>query len=157
MQGKGEPGAKDGRPQDRLRTTTTGADMGGRKIGMVTLLLLALVPVTAACGADGATDGQGHSGDPHITGAVSSITSTDRPGEGIAGFLVTGTGDYDKAAVRVTAETEWFGDEDGVVRPMKAPSWPGELEGVHVQVRFSGPVAESYPVQATADWVIVEQ
>jgi hypothetical protein len=115
-------------------------------------VLVALAPLLlVACGdeAPAAPDG-----DPSITGIV---TAAD-PGAdvGVVGSfrIDDGTGEYDAAMVRVSDETAWYRAAGGATEPVDAPA-PDALVGRRVAVRFSGPVAESYPVQAVAGWVVV--
>lgn len=116
-------------------------------------LLLAASFLLAACGGGQAA---APSGSPSITGIVTSSTAGD-DGSAVASFLVTqGTGDYDKAHVNVVAETAWYRTNGGKVEPIETPV-ADALLGKRVQVRFAGAVAESYPVQATAEWVIVQE
>lgn len=119
---------------------------------VVAATLLASVSFAAACG-----DGQrsAPSGAPSITGIVAKASPVDEATPGVGWFLIDqGSGGYDKASVTVTDETAWYRrDGDGVVTIDR----PGatELTGKTVEVRFTGAVAESYPVQATAGWVVV--
>ena len=70
-------------------------------------------------------------------------------------FLIDqGSGDYDKASVAVTDDTGWYrrsGEGYEAIDRRRRTSSTGKT----VEVQFTGPVAESYPVQATAGWVIV--
>lgn len=85
--------------------------------------------------------------EPDIRGVVESVNQADGVG---STFLVSGTGAYDKASVSVDAETriltpdgDAFTESDSV-----------EV-GDNVEVWFTGAVAESYPVQAKAETVVV--
>ena len=89
---------------------------------------------------------------PSIRGTIMSITLPETgPGGNI---LVEGSKEsdtqYDKASITLTGDTDIF-DADG------APGLSiGDLsEGMRVEAWFSGPVAESYPVQAQAEAVRV--
>ena len=94
------------------------------------------------------------SGDPSITGAVASATPVDG-GDAVGSFLIDqGSGDYDKASVAVTDDTGWYRRSGEGYEAIDTPT-ADELTGRTVEVQFTGPVAESYPVQATAGWVIV--
>jgi hypothetical protein len=91
--------------------------------------------------------------DPSIRGMI--VTKEDAPGEGdiLGTLLVYGdedTGlDYDTAYVRITSETLVRG-VDG------APAdWDSLAVADVIEVWFTGPVAESYPVQATAGLISV--
>jgi hypothetical protein len=137
----------------------TGARSGRRgpaALAVLVACLLVLGLLAAAC--TDPNDGQAAAptGEPSITGTVTStagVTNRDIVGS----FLVEdGKGDYDKASVTVTVRTGWFRpDPDGGYVAIARPMGP-ELANKTVAVKFTGPVAESYPVQATADWVIVE-
>jgi hypothetical protein len=124
---------------------------------LAALAMLAVLGAAVVGGCGGATAAQPASPSPpapspgaaDITGVVDDLT----PGgdAGAVTLLVVAdprvTGPYDRAAVRVTADTSVW-----------APAGEGRVElavddlaeGQRVVVRFSGPVAESYPVQATA-------
>lgn len=59
---------------------------------------------------------------------------------------------YDKAVIRVTTATKLFKQ----VGEQRKPATFADLkEGQTVAVRFVGPVAESYPVQASAGTVVI--
>lgn len=96
------------------------------------------------------------SGSPSIIGVVKTA-SAGSSGAAIGAFLVVqGVGDYDKASVAVTADTAWYRASGDKVEPIEAPV-ADALVGKRVEVRFTGPVRESYPVQATAAWVVVRE
>lgn len=108
------------------------------------IAIIALAVLLSGCG-NGSP-----SGDPSVTGAIRQI---DANSDG-ATILVVGGGTVDRASVRVTPSTRILvgaGPEttDGAVRDL--------VTGVTVRVWFTGPVAESYPVQATAGTVLVEK
>ena len=84
-----------------------------------------------------------------ITGNISDV----QPGSGdllaiirIEGEKIEGN-DYDKAVVKITSQTRiWEQTADGYI-----PATIADLKfGATVTAAFTGPVAESYPVQATA-------
>jgi hypothetical protein len=60
--------------------------------------------------------------------------------------------EYDKAVVRVTKKTTVEKLED---KERKAATFKDLMEGARVQATFVGPVAESYPVQATAGSILI--
>lgn len=107
-----------------------------------TSVLLAAALVFAACG-----DAPTPSGGPDITGVVWQVTDA---GDGAGSLYVVGlqggAGSYDRASVAVTADTAWRLADGGASRP----PLDRELVGRRVAVTFTGAVAESYPVQATA-------
>jgi len=111
--------------------------------------------LASACGDPADERPAAPTGAPSITGAVTSTADVTN-GAIVGSFLIEdGKGDYDKASVTVTVKTGWFRrDGDGYVA-IDRPAGQ-ELAGRTVAVQFTGPVAESYPVQATAGWVIVE-
>ncbi|HEY5386572.1 MAG TPA: hypothetical protein VIL79_01585, partial [Thermoleophilia bacterium] len=83
-----------------------------------------------------------------ITGRLSQFSAA---ADGTVSFLVVAgpsvPGGYDRAVVRSTAETA-IGAPQGAGRHTLVS---GDLhDGLRVAVRFAGPVAESYPVQAVA-------
>jgi PBP1b-binding outer membrane lipoprotein LpoB len=67
----------------------------------------------------------------------------------VEGALEPGTR-YDKATIRVGHETQIFLGRGG-----KRTSFSFIHSGDLVEVTFTGPVAESYPVQATADRIVI--
>ncbi len=94
------------------------------------------------------------SGEPSITGVVRTA-SAGADGEVVASFLVVeGVGDYDKSSVAATGDTAWYRSSGDKVESMDAPA-ANALIGERAEVQFAGPIAESYPVQATAGWVVV--
>jgi hypothetical protein len=56
---------------------------------------------------------------------------------------------YDKASIRIRSDTEMVGADGQSVQ------FADLAVGVSVEVGFTGPVAESYPVQASAAWLRV--
>jgi hypothetical protein len=124
---------------------------------LTALAVLAVLGAAVVGGCGGATTAQPASPSPSappsgaadITGVVSDLT----PGSDAqtASFLVVADPDVrssvDRAWVRVTGETTIWAPagEDRTELTIDDLA-----EGLRVAVRFSGPVAESYPVQATA-------
>jgi beta-N-acetylhexosaminidase len=90
-----------------------------------------------------------------VRGVVKRVTGLR--GKGLVGnLLVEGAKEkdtqYDKASVTLTSETKIYRWKDG----KKAEAKFGDVkEGCKVQCVFTGPVAESYPVQAKASEVII--
>jgi hypothetical protein len=118
----------------------------------VALVALSLVAVVA-CGGDGGDPGGGKTPPPaaaDITGRLSQLSFAGDLA-GTVSFLVvadpSASGAYDRAMVRTTADTFiWARQGEGRQRLDF-----GDLhDGLRVAVRFTGPVAESYPVQAVA-------
>ena len=119
----------------------------------VALVALSLVAV-GACGEDGGVLGGGGkappppSGAADITGRLSQLLAA---ADGAVSFLVVAdphvSGVYDRAVVHTTADTVVWAPAGEGRRSLVA----GDLhDGLRVAVRFTGPVAESYPVQAVA-------
>lgn len=152
---------------------------GGRPRRVTALVVLALTSWLAAgalaCGgADGgaatgpepeppapsiAADGSAAGTD--ITGRIAWAEPCDgSPTNGAAptlAFLVEdGRGAYgDKASVTATTETRWYETSGDELRELKGAPASTALVGRNAAVAFTGPVAESYPVQATAGWVVL--
>lgn len=125
-----------------------------RLVAVVVIVLLCAVIVGCTADAaaptavpiDGANDGPAD-----ITGTVSEWSFIQ--GEG--SMLVQGTdptGADFVARVRVTGQTQIIQQVNG---ELKASEITQLKDGETVQVRFDGPVAESFPVQATAGEVII--
>lgn len=89
---------------------------------------------------------------PSISGAVTGLVAGDgRPDSISVESSATGAGSgADKAFVSIPPNTEFFG-ADG--KPASLDSVAAIKVGTKVRVWFTGPVAESYPVQATAQAV----
>jgi len=115
------------------------------RVALLTLVLSAAALVVAACG-----DASVPPGGPDITGIVWQVTAA---GDGLGSLYVVGleggVGSYDRASVAVTADTAWRLVDGSASQP----SLDTELVGHRVAVTFTGAVAESYPVQATAGMV----
>ena len=115
------------------------------------LAALSLVAVAGACGGNGGDPGGGGTPPPaaaDITGRLKQLTAA---ADGTVSFLVVADpdvpGGYDRAMVRTTAATLVWAPEGEGRRRLVA----GDLrDGQRVAIRFTGPVAESYPVQAVA-------
>jgi hypothetical protein len=94
-----------------------------------------------------------------IRGAITKVNASDDDvkKKGILGtLLVEGTKErttnYDKASVKISNKTKIL-KQDGKER--KEAKFEDLKKGCKVQIDFTGPVAESYPVQATAGTVII--
>ncbi len=78
--------------------------------------------------------------------------------QGIGRLLIEGKAEkdtqHDKASVRVLATTKIYFWVDGKKKEAKADDLK---KGAIVQAVFKGPVAESYPVQATAGEILILQ
>jgi len=115
----------------------------------VALVALSLVAVVACGGGDpGGDKTPPPVGAADIAGRLSQLSLA---ADGTASFLVVAdpstSGAYDRAMVRTTADTVVGAPAGDGRRTLTA----GDLRaGLRVAVRFTGPVAESYPVQAVA-------
>lgn len=120
------------------------ASSSTRRAGTTLIGLLAVALIAAACGY---TPAPTPAGGPDITGIAWQVTDA---GDGSGALAIVGlqggAGSYDRASVAVTADTIWR-LPDGTTSP---PPLDRELVGRRVAVTFTGPVRESYPVQATA-------
>jgi hypothetical protein len=121
----------------------------------VLVALWAAVAVVAGCGgpAGGGTSSPTPSanGRADITGVVRELTRTGADDDGWPVLLVVGDSSaadsVDRASVRVTAGTTVWGPAGEGREELSAADL---AVGERVAVWFTGPVAESYPVQATA-------
>ena len=94
-----------------------------------------------------------------IRGMPASVSPADEDGKkaGVLGtVLMEGRKDkdtkYDKAMVKVTKATKIF---QQVGRELKPASFDDIKPGVKMEIQFQGPVAESFPVQATAGKIVI--
>jgi hypothetical protein len=94
-----------------------------------------------------------------IRGSLASAgqASEEEKKTGLLGnLLVEGTKDkdaeYDKAMVKVTKGTKIYRQIGGELREASFDDLKG---GVKVEIWFQGPVAESFPVQATAGKIVI--
>ncbi len=91
---------------------------------------------------------------PDIRGAITSITLGS--GDVIGSVRIEGTIDddtsYDKAIVRVEGDTKIF-RHDG--EQLIEATFADLAVGQTVEAWFTGPVAESYPVQAKASQIVI--
>ena len=109
----------------------------------------------AAC----ANLGGGTSAGVDIRGTVTAVNAADAQGRQVGrlgSILVEGAVEVDtkvdKASIAVTAQTRIWEQ----VGSSRSPAGFDALKvGQQVQARFAGPVAESYPVQATAAEVVI--
>ncbi|MDQ3799881.1 MAG: YobA family protein [Acidobacteriota bacterium] len=93
--------------------------------------------------------------DADITGRIVKINRAS-PGSANKDFLgsiyVEGSGNYDRANINIKTETRIFVLKNGKRR---AADFDNLQVNARVQAAFSGPVLESYPVQATAAEIVV--
>ncbi len=123
------------------------------------LAMAACLAAPACSSAPGEPDGPGLSASVPTDAAsiIGDITEVDRRNGGLR-ILVeqipTRSAGYPVAWISVSPGTDVVRRADGSVSRGSSQ----ELEvGMKVQVWFTGPVAESYPVQATAQTVVVER
>lgn len=94
---------------------------------------------------------------PHITGTIDSAEFLEEAdASGLLGrFLVRGDGttNYDQAWVEILRDTQISFDGESFAAPTLADLAPGQT----VAVIFSGPVRESYPVQAVAGQIVIRR
>jgi beta-N-acetylhexosaminidase len=126
---------------------------------MARLLICLAVTVVSLCGRHALADDKDRPEKADIRGKVSRITpaNDDVKKRGFVGnVLVEGvkeeTTNYDKAAILVTTKTTITKKTD---KEKKACKFEDIKKGAKVQVDFTGPVAESYPVQATAKSIVI--
>jgi len=94
--------------------------------------------------------------DASIRGIITSVT----PGaDGVVSVLIESAGpavfDYDKASVRVDRDTRVLRETD--VDAYARVSADDLVTGMTVDAWFTGAVAESYPVQATAATIVIRE
>ena len=94
-----------------------------------------------------------------IRGMPASVSPADEEGKkaGVLGqILIEGRKDkdteYEKAIVKVTRGTRIYRQ---VGRDLKEASFDDLKPGVRMEITFQGPVAESFPVQATAGKIVI--
>lgn len=92
-------------------------------------------------------------GEPSIRGVITTIT----PGEGSLGaVLVEETSaqglSFDKASLAITKDTKIL---RGAAGSFERIAFADLTKGMLVEVWVTGPVRESYPVQADADTIVV--
>jgi hypothetical protein len=115
---------------------------GGLSLIAGVFLVLSAASAVDACGA-----ARTASRPADQTGYVLAVTPGARDASGT--MLIGAMGTNGDASVTITAATLWRRDS----RTIAAPPLSGSLVGTRVAVKFTGPVAESYPVQATAAWI----
>lgn len=121
---------------------------------MITLVMLAL-----GCGKKESGDSSaGTSGTkPDIIGEVKKIETVKGDGTDVIGRLLIegsrkGNTAVDRATVTVTNKTRILEQVGNDLKPSKLSSI---VVGQPVEARFTGPVAESYPVQAAAGEIVI--
>ena len=96
-----------------------------------------------------------------IRGIITSVSQADATAQGkgtLGAVMVEGPKaadtKYDRASIRVTTQTSIFVQHE---QSCERTTFAAIKIGQRVQARFSGPVAESYPVQATAGEIVILQ
>jgi hypothetical protein len=118
--------------------------------------LAATVLITLALGAcSGDDDASPLPDDPHIRGVITN--KSEGSGSVLGTILIEGAIEddttYDKASVRVEDDTEIFQEEaDGT---LTEATFAQLSEGLQVEAWFTGPVADSYPVQAKGARIVI--
>jgi beta-N-acetylhexosaminidase len=118
-----------------------------RCLAVVSLaVMVALAFAAAGCGSRVPSD------PPAITGTIASVSPSD--GGGAGSILVEGSGSIgDKASLRLSGTTPVLHRAtDGSVT---AATFADLKVGLRVEAWVDGPVAESYPVQATASVIAI--
>lgn len=118
----------------------------------VLLIAMAAALVLAPALLGGCAEPAPPSGEPSIRGPITSIT----PGsDGLGFILVEETSpqglEYDKASLRITKDTKLLKRVGGDYVEF---TFDDISTGMLVEVWITGPVAESYPIQAAADTVV---
>jgi len=122
-----------------------------------TTVICVIVALVSGCGGSGDKAGEAPPSDePDITGIISSVTAQEGDTDLLGSILVEATdssdGQYDMASVTVTPETEIYDTSSFTDQPVRV-DFDALAEGQLVAVVFTGPVAESYPVQAKAKYI----
>jgi hypothetical protein len=126
----------------------------GRTFAALFVLAVLTLAAVTGCGSDaganvGGNPSPARNGAADITGVISQVRGG--PGRGQGAFLIIAdpavASTVDRAMTRVTSDTViWAPEGEG----RQSLAFSDLRAGTRVAVRFSGPVAESYPVQATA-------
>jgi hypothetical protein len=156
----GAPSSADGGSQPGFAGVGTSGSAGSSEPGG-TAGSTTPVPVEPDAGSgSGAGTEPGETTGLDLRGTVTSAAVCDvtSPGQAIVGSILvegpqTGEARYDKASVTITKDTRLFAQVDGHVAEVHPAIT--DLRGKRVEVGFTGPVAESYPVQATAAWITI--
>ncbi len=119
------------------------------RTGAVALALVTVVALAVACTGGGGSSDESKlpTASPDIRGTITTLNVfEDTTSILIEGIVEEDTG-YDKASVSLPADGAVFA-EDGSMASARDLA-----EGQRVEAWFTGPVAESYPVQATGEAV----
>lgn len=95
---------------------------------------------------------------PAIRGSITNRSPANGEGGLLGSILVEGTIEddtqFDKASIAVTSETKIF---EQVGQERQAATFEALQVGQKVEAWFTGPVAESYPVQAVASDIVISK
>jgi hypothetical protein len=124
---------------------------------IVTTAICMIPALMSGCGGSGDQAGDAPPSDePEITGTITSISTLEGDQDLLGSILVEASdstdGQYDMASVTVTHETEIYDISGFSTQPVQV-GFDALAEGQLVAVVFTGPVAESYPVQARAEYI----
>lgn len=134
------------------------------RAGLAVMAITAAVIIlltSAGCGSSGDNDDSTNRIDEgvDIRGYVTStwgISADPRPSEVLGSILIEGELEedtsFDRANVTVTEDTRIYVQRDGERMEV---DFLDLTVGQYVEASFTGPVAESYPVQATASEIVV--
>jgi len=124
---------------------------------LLPLVGLCATLVLSACGGAGSSGATDNSVD--IRGSITKVSQADASAQAkgtLGAIMVVGAKEadtkYDRASVRITTETSIF-EQQGQSRGRA--TFAALKVGQRVQARFTGPVAESYPFQATAGEIVI--
>jgi hypothetical protein len=122
-----------------------------------TIAICVIMALVSGCSGSGDQAGEAPPSDePDITGIISSMTVLEGDPDLLGSILVEASdssdGQYDMASVTVTPETEVYDTSRFTAQPVQV-GFDALTEGQLVAVVFTGPVAESYPVQAKAKYI----
>lgn len=123
---------------------------------MTLLRILLVALLLPACGASGGTRqvADRPTGEPYIVGEITSVSVTmATPGpDGARQILIRALDGGNEASITVTSETPVWEEFGGGLEPSRIDRLG---QGQTVSVWASGAVAESFPVQAEADAVVI--
>jgi hypothetical protein len=125
----------------------------------LTLLLAGLLLWSTACGGTSPATGEFR---PDINGTITGVYPAEGAlrERGMLGSILVETmpgtkTPYDKASVTITVNTRLVEQTTGNGQDQRPAAFEALQAGQSVQVEFTGPVMESYPVQATAGAVVI--
>lgn len=115
-------------------------------------LLIGLLSLMLGCAAAQTTPQT----NPAIRGSITSRNPANGEGGLLGSILVEGRIEndtqFDKASIAITSQTKIF---EQVAQERRPATFEAFQEGQKVEAWFTGPVAESYPVQAVASDVVI--